>query len=262
MRNAVPAKGLAILNFIGVITMITVNILANALPINGMNTGELSDLYPNLFVPAGITFSIWGVIYFLLVSFSIYSLSGAFRNHDKTTMKVVQMGYWFFISCLANAAWIFAWHYQMVPLSVGIMLVLLTCLCIIYTRLRKLPLLYTAKEYFFLQLPFGVYLGWITIATIANITTLLVDIGWNRFGLSEDIWLTIMLIIAVGLTMFIIRLKKDFEYTAVIIWAFVGIIIKRNQMDQTHLIGYYAAIVGIIILCISLYIFLRPKNSL
>jgi len=262
MRNAVPAKGLAILNLIGLIITITANGLANGLPLNGMTTGELSDLYPNLFVPAGITFSIWGVIYFLLICFCIYTLVGVFRNNDKTTMKVVQMGYWFFISCLANAGWIFAWHYRIVPLSVGIMLLLLISLCIIYSRLRKLPLLYTKKEYFFLQLPFGVYLGWITIATIANITALLVSLGWNRFGLSEDIWLTIMLFIAVALNIYILRKKKDFEYTAVVIWAFVGIIIKRNEMGQIDLIGFYTAISGIIILCISLYIFLRPKNTL
>lgn len=262
MRNAVPVKGLVILNLIGVIIMITVNTLANALPINNMNTGELSDLYPNLFVPAGITFSIWGLIYFLLVCFALRALIGVFNNNDKVTMKVDQIGYWFFISCLANAAWIFAWHYMQIEISVAIMLVLLVSLIVIYTRLRKLPLLYTKSEYFFLQLPFGIYLGWITIATIANITALLVHLQWNRFGLSEDVWLTIMLIIAVGLTMYVIKLKKDFEYAAVVIWALAGIIIKRHQESQTGLIGYYAAIVGIVIICISLYIFLRPKNSL
>ena len=262
MENTQRAKTWSILNLIGLGAVITVNALANALPINGMNTGEISDLYPNLFVPAGITFSIWGIIYFLLACFTIYSMVGAFRHNRITIEKVSQIGPWFFISCIANASWIFAWHYRIVPLSLAIMLVLLFSLIYIYLKLRQAPLLITARERFFLRVPFGVYLGWITIATIANVTAFLVSVRWNRFGLSEDAWLTIMIGIAILLTVFVIYTRKDAEYTAVVIWALIGIIIKRNELHQTQLIGFYTAIAGIVLLAISLFLFLRPKHKI
>lgn len=261
MKNR-DAKVFAIANLVAYIFMVVMNVLANALPINGLTTKEVSDSYPNLFAPAGITFSIWGLIYVLFACFIVYSLVGVFNGNDKTIIKLKQIGPWFFLSSIANGLWIIAWHHKSIYATVCLILVMLFSILFVYRQIRKLPMPYGAKEYFFLQLPFGVYLGWLSIATIANITALLVAVHWGRFGLSEDSWLSVMLSIAVLLTVFLVYKKKDLEYALVIIWAFIGIIIKRNQAGDTGLIGYYTAIVGIFILVLSLYIFLRPRNTI
>ena len=122
------------LNTIGLLVMLALNALANALPINGMTTGAVSDKYDNLFVPAGLTFSIWGLIYLLLTAFVVYQWMVA-RSNSSPHSFVEKVGAWFFVSCLANAAWILAWHYELLPLSVLLMLVLLACLLAIYLRL-------------------------------------------------------------------------------------------------------------------------------
>ena len=172
---------LAILNLIGFLGTVIVNGLSSALPINDKTAGELSDQYPNLFVPAGLTFSVWGVIYILLAIFVIYGLITAIKNTQKSSF-MENVGVLFFISCLANVGWIFAWHYEILPLSLALMLLLLGSLITIYLRLRIGKSDSTRIEKYLVHLPFSVYLGWITIATIANVTALLVDINWNTFG--------------------------------------------------------------------------------
>ena len=174
---------LSILNLIGFLGTVIVNGLANALPLNNKTTGELSDQYPNLFVPAGLTFSIWGVIYVLLAIFVIYGLIVAIKKDTQKSSFIDNIGILFFISCLANIGWIFAWHYEILPLSLFLMLLLLGSLITIYLRLRIGKSDAIAIEKYFTHLPVSVYLGWITVATIANITALLVNMNWNTFGL-------------------------------------------------------------------------------
>ena len=116
-------RTLQLLNLLGFILVIVLNGLANALPINGYTTGELSDRYPNLFVPAGFTFSIWGVIYLLLLVFVIYQIRNWWSKHRLDMSFVQKIGPWFAISCLANASWIIAWHYVQPLLALFIMCV-------------------------------------------------------------------------------------------------------------------------------------------
>lgn len=240
-----PTKTLQILNILGFILVILLNSLANALPINGMTTGELSNLYPNLFVPAGFTFSIWGVIYLLLLAFTIYQARSLWKK-EATDDFVQTIGPWFFISCLANASWIVAWHYQQVILSLLIMLLLLTSLIIIYRRLHSNVESPDRARKYFVHLPFSVYLGWITVATIANVTTLLVDRGLSGFWLGETIWTAIMITIAVGFGIFFLLKKRDVPYALVLIWAFYGITAIRFNS-----IILIAAYIGITLLAIG-----------
>ncbi len=224
---------MALINLLGLAGVLVVNVLANALPINGVTTGQLSDEYPNLFVPAGITFAIWGVIYLALLGFSIYSLSMAFQRGATAKGRTDFLGIigpWFFISCLANATWILAWHHRMIWLSVFLMLILLTSLIAIYTRLY-IGRVVRPSEKICVHLPFSIYLGWITVATVANITALLVDVGWTGTPLTEAFWATIMVAIAAALSMRLVRTRRDFGYGLVIIWALIGIIINRNSVD-------------------------------
>jgi hypothetical protein len=195
--------------------MIVVNYLANALPLNNKTTGELSDALPNLFVPAGITFSIWGVIYLLLASYCVIQFA------DKNQELIAGISWMFAISCILNALWIITWHYQKLSLSLLVMVGLLVTLIYINILVRNLP-------FGIIKAAFGIYLGWICIATIANVTALLVYYSWDGFGMSEQTWAIIMVCagtLLVSLTLY--RLHNPYIGLAVI-WAFIGIYIKRQ----------------------------------
>jgi hypothetical protein len=220
---------LKILNLVAFLATIVVNALANALPIAGKTTGELSDLYPNLFVPAGLTFSIWGVIYLLLAAFAVYQ--AAMPNRIAAPL-LQRIGPLFILASAANIGWIFVWHYQRVSASLAVMLVLLASLLAIYLRLgigvRAVPW----QEKLLVHLPFSVYLGWITVATIANVTAVLVHLGWNRFGASEEFWTIAVLVVATLITLAVLFTRNDVFYALVILWAFTGILIKRLTVDS------------------------------
>jgi hypothetical protein len=218
---------LSILNLLGFLGTIVVNALANILPINNITTGALSDLYPNLFVPAGLTFAIWGLIYVLLGIFAIYPLVPQVRRDPQKVEFVQRIGPLFFVSCLANMGWIFAWHYQIVPLSLVSMLILLGALLAIYLRLNIGKSEATRAERYFVHLPFSVYLGWITIATIANVTALLVDIDWNTWGLGQEFWAVAVIIVGIAIALSVLFTRKDIYYSLVVDWALLGILLKR-----------------------------------
>ena len=216
--------------------MVYVNYLANSLPINGKTTGQLSDSYPNLFVPSGITFSIWGIIYLLLAAYCIAQFLPASKDLGKA------INWLFVLSCVLNGLWIVAWHYQKLPVSLLIMIGLLAVLILINLQIKDLP-------GGLLKATFGIYLGWICIATIANFTALLVDIGWGGFGLSQSAWTVIM--IAVGaLIVAVTILKTNNPFIGLsVIWAFVGIILKRS--GDYRIIVFVAALCALI-LCVLL----------
>jgi hypothetical protein len=218
---------LSILNLLGFLGTVIVNGLANALPINNRTTGELSDLYPNLFVPVGLTFSIWGVIYILLAIFVIYELIAAARKDSSGSSFIGKINILFFVSCLANIGWIFAWHYEIVALSLVLMLILLGTLISIYLRLRIGISNATSVEKYLVHLPFSVYLGWITIATIANVTALLVNIGLTDLRPGEQFWTVVVIVVGIAITLAMLFRRRDIYYGLVVDWAFVGILLKR-----------------------------------
>jgi hypothetical protein len=232
-------KTLQILNLLGFGLVILLNTLANALPLNGYTTGALSDRYPNLFVPAGFTFSIWGVIYLLLLLFVVYQLRDWWQRPRPGMAFVQQIGPWFFVSCLANASWILAWHFLQVPLSLVIMLLILGSLLLIYLRLGiGESAVANNNERWLVRLPFSVYLGWITVATIANVTTILVDYGWRGGPLSEVAWTAIMIATATLIGLLVLYRRSDVGYALVLIWAFYGIYTKQsaNTVQDVQLI--------------------------
>lgn len=221
-RNSI----LTLMNLVAFIVTVLVNSLANILPLNNKNTGELSDAYPNLFTPAGYVFAIWGVIYLLLLAYSVYQILP--RNRGKEFIN--RIGWFFALSCLANIVWIFLWHYEYVLLSLIPMFTLLISLIMIYTRLDIGNNPVSRDEKLYVHLPFSVYLGWITVAPIANVTAALVSVGWNGFGLGEVMWTSIMILIALVLTLVNLNKRKDIAYASVIVWALGGIISKQMNV--------------------------------
>jgi hypothetical protein len=230
------------LNILLVAGMLVMNYLANALPLNNKTTGELSDSFPNLFVPAGMTFSIWGIIYSLVIIYCVVQFTGT----DK--MVINNISWWFGITCIFNALWIVCWHYGKLPLSLIVMLGLLVSLIYINISIRELPV-------GIIKATFGIYLGWICIATIANVTALLVDSNWNGFNISHEIWTIVIIVTGVLIIALTInRLKNPFIGLSVI-WAFIGIAIKR-QDDYRSI--FISAIIALSILSLlTLWGFLR-----
>ncbi len=242
---------LKILVAVSYIAMVTVNYLANALPIGGITTGKASDSYPNLFTPAGLTFSIWGVIYLLLAVYVVYQFGWFGDKFDKKKEELIKrIGQLFILTSAANISWIFAWHYGVIWLSVVIMIILLTGLIMLADIINKQN--FDLTENICLRLPFSLYFGWITVATIANISVFLVSINWDGFGITDNIWTIIVLL--VGATIGIIRGFKDknISYLAVFIWAYGGILLKHNSPEAFA--GQYPNIITTLIVCLVLFV--------
>jgi hypothetical protein len=232
-RSRIPYP--AWLNALGFLAVFAVNALSSTGAINGKTPGELSDGIFNLFVPAGLTFSIWGVIYLALIAFTAFQ----FRRPDEAR----RVGIPYLVSCAANIAWIFLWHYQQVALSLVAMLVLLGSLLWIDARqstaqvLRVMP---DRSAYWFSVVPFRIYLGWISVATIANATALLVTLGWDGFGLAASTWTVLVVVVAAALALARLLLSRDAAFAAVVLWAFAGILLRH----MTTLASQYRDVVG------------------
>lgn len=236
-----------ILIIVAVVATIVVNSLANILPINGRQTGEISDTFLVYFTPAGYVFSIWGLIYLGLIAFAIYQALPAQRENQ----QLRSIGGLFLIGSVANIAWIFLWHYLLFPLTLVAMLVLLATLIGIYLRLdigRSRP---PRAERWLVHLPFSIYLGWITVATIANVTALLSYLGWNGFGLSDEAWLVIMLAVALVVAVLMALTRRDVAYLLVLAWAFAGIGVKHAAAPTVSAAAWVATAIVLILAAYS-----------
>ncbi len=205
-----------------VIGTILINILANALPLNGLNTGQISDSFQVYFVPAGYVFSIWGLIYLGLIALAIFQALPS----QKENPRMRSTGWWISLGGLANIAWIFLWHYQQFPLTLVAMLTLLATLIVTYLRLGIGKTSVPVAEKWSVRVPISIYLGWITVATVANVTSLLDYLNWNGFGLAPEIWMVIVLAAVLVIAELVIFTRRDIAYTLVILWALAGIAIK------------------------------------
>lgn len=243
---------LIVINTLMYIVMIVVNALANILPINKVGTGTVSDTYSNLFAPAPITFSIWILIYLFLAGFIIYQYIGI--KNEATVEAINAIGPYFAISSLANTAWILAWHYFLIEISVLIMLIILVCLATIYLALNKIS--FSTIQKIFIKIPFSMYFGWITVATIANITAFITSIGWGGWLLSEQIWTVLVLLLGLAIGIKVSYKYNDIVYALVFVWAYLGILIKHISLTGFN--GQYpgiifTVIIGIIMLMITVY---------
>jgi hypothetical protein len=236
------------INILFFAVMIVMNYLANALPLNGKTTGALSDSFPNLFVPAGLTFSIWGVIYLLLLVFCVTQ----FTSSNQAVIS--RIGWLFAVSCIFNALWIVAWHYERLPLSLILMLGLLVSLIWINIIVKDLP-------YGLIKAAFGIYMGWICIATIANVTALLVTYNWNGFGLSGETWTVIMIIVGALITVMALWWLDNPFIGLSVVWAFAGIMIKR-QADYRTIFIVAAVALGVVAVLLLLAFFKKRLPGL
>lgn len=237
--------GRFILNLIATVLVVLVNALANILPINGQTTGEISNRLDVLFTPAGYVFGIWGLIYFLLFIWTIRQFPASRRNlpvYEKATPL-------YLLSSALNIAWILLWHYEFFMLTVFVMIGLLLTLIKLYHLIKK------EDHSVWDLLPFSVYLGWISIATIANISYYLKDKGWNGLGLSHVTWTLIMLLVATTLAIYFHFQNEDRIYPLVFVWAFIGIGVKNAASHPT--VSTTSYVLSAIILVVTIFSLFR-----
>jgi hypothetical protein len=236
-----------ILVIVATVATIVVNALASTLPLNNLSTGEISDRFQVYFVPAGYVFSIWGLIYLWLVAYSIYQALPAQRENP----RLRRTGYLYVLSALANMAWLFLWHYELFPLTLIVMLALLGLLIAIYLRLGTGQTRVGAGETWSVRVAFSIYLGWITVATVANATSLLDYLGWGGWGIAPAAWAVIMLIAATAIAAAMSLTRGDIAYVAVIVWAFAGIALKHAGTPLVAITAWALAAVAALTLVLG-----------
>jgi hypothetical protein len=247
MKRSILVQVLVVL---AVLATIVINVLANALPLNGQNTGEISDRFQVYFVPAGYVFSIWGVIYLGLILYAIYQALPA----QRTNPRLASTDILFILSCLANIIWLFLWHYNQFPLTLVAMISLLLLLTAIYLRLGIGEVEVPASEKWLVHLPFSIYLGWVTVATIANVTSVLDFLNWSGWGISEELWAMIMLAAATIIAALVAFTRGDAAFLLVLIWAFVGIAVKQAATPSVAMAAWIASSVTVVLLVVGVYL--------
>jgi len=232
------------INVVLFVLMVLVNGLAGSTTLlGGKNTARISDNNPTLITPAGYVFSIWGVIYLLLGIFVVFQAlqSGKAKDYQKRIDSL------FALSSLLNITWLFLWQYEFLSLSVVLMFLLLLTLIAIYLRLGIGKSQVSLREKLAVHTPFSVYLGWITIASIANVAVTLVSANWNGLGIAPETWVGLIIVVALLIALLVLGTRKDLAYGLVIIWALIGIAV--NQYGHPNLV--ITAEIGAILVAIA-----------
>lgn len=234
-----------VLVFLG---MVAVNGLANSLPLNGVTTGEVSDSFDVRFVPAGYVFSIWGVIYLGLMAFTANLL----RPSVGSRPRVPAVTYLFMLNGGFNAAWLVAWHYQRFVLSLVLMVGLLATLIAMYLMLEIGRSDERGLTRWLLVAPVQLYLAWISVATVANVTTTLDHLGWGGLGVPDEAWAAAMLVVCAGLAAAMCVTRRDAIFAGVVAWASAGIAVAQADAQLVRVTAWVVCGVAVVLLVVSL----------
>jgi translocator protein len=237
-----------------VLGTLIVNYLAVALPLNGLNTGAISDQFKVYFVPAGYVFSIWGIIYLGLIAYAVFQALPSQRENP----RLRRTGWWISASGLANMAWLFAWHYEQFLITLPVMLVLLAVLIVTYLNLGIGESGVSRAETWAVRVPFSIYLGWISVATIANATELLDFLHWDGFGIAPKTWAVILMVAVVVIAGLMSYLRRDIAYNAVIVWALIGIAVKNSG---ARIVSYPALAAALIVALVLVYCLWQQRKK-
>lgn len=250
-------KTLQIANGFFLVFTVIFNYVSNTGIFNGKTIGNVSDQYQNLFTPAGYAFSIWGLIYFLLFGFVFYTGKNLFNNlHNKGDSFVLKISWWFVISCMANCAWIVTWLYGYTGLSVIVLSISLISLLIILAEALHYNL--DAAQKWFINYPFQIYAGWVSVALIAAFAGWLTKINWDGWGISKFNWTIILIAIATMIHLFMTWKKNAPIFAFVAVWALVAIAIANKEVNhQIYLVALSAATIIFISSCLKIFQILR-----
>jgi benzodiazapine receptor len=246
-------------NVVAVIAVLIVNMLSESLPLNDVTTAQVSNSYPNLFTPPGYVFSIWGVIYVLAIVFMIYQGRPSQRNDGYLT----RIGFLYFVGALANMCWLLVFHYsygvpQLLAASLIPMTMLLLCLLSIYQRLGIGKILVPRNQKLAVHLPISVYLGWISLAMIANVASALNALILGIPMPTQALWTAIVIVVALVITALMVWTRRDFAFGLVVIWASIGIALNRIAIPLIFATSIIVAAIAAILIIVAP--FLRKKG--
>ena len=269
------ALALRIGNIILFLGLIIINILSNSLPINDVTIGEVTYNYPHRFIPASYAFTIWSAIYLLLLLFCLHQsgliphllkLRNSAHTSEKSETNIVytpviwarKIGIWFMLSCALNICWVFSWHYGFLGITVMLMVGLLVSLSVIYNKIAHTSGKLRQRDKWFISIPFSLYLGWISVAIIANIATWLISIGVEVSATASHIWAGFMAAVATSLAIWFKRRYNDWAYVIAVAWGLAAVAYRQyheaDLFNTTTIIGFGGAIV----LLITLFL---PRSS-
>lgn len=246
------------LNLIAILAAFAVNVLSNVASPSGFTIGGIANTFFSkvLIVPANYAFAIWGLIYLGLFTFGVYQALPAQRQSP----ILDRIGYLFVLASLAQISWVFLFTYQLLPLSLVAMLGILLSLIGIYLRLGIGSRRISQQEKWFVHIPFSIYLAWISVATIVNVTLTLYDLNWDGRGISSEVWTVIMLIVGGAIAATLVIQRTDIAYTLVIIWAFVAIAVR--QADRLPIAGTAGGLAIALILLLFFVVLRRRQSSM
>ncbi|MBX3086734.1 MAG: tryptophan-rich sensory protein [Anaerolineae bacterium] len=248
-----------VLVLVAVIATIVFNGLSQAIPIGNQTSADVSNRYPTYFTPANYAFAIWGVIYILMIVYGVYQALPSQRENP----RAIKIAWLFILTCILNCVWIVLFQTEQLALSLVVILAFLLTLIAIYLRLDIGKGTASNGDRWCLQLPFSVYLGWVSVATIANVSLLGVAQNWgDLFGIPASTWSAIMLVVATVLGLIMTFTRRDVGYVAVFIWAFVAIINKQAAVPLITTTALIAVNVLLIAAIVSVVMRMRPPQQL
>jgi benzodiazapine receptor len=246
-----------IANFIALIGVLAVNFLAEAIPLNGLTSAQIANRYPDLlYFPANYAFSIWSVIYTFLIAFGIYQALPAQRENS----ALRRIGWLFVASCIFNAAWLISFHYLQFAFSMIMMVALLITLVTIYLRLGIGVEAVSRATKWLIHVPFSLYLGWITAATITNAAYVLTDAGWSGFGIDAQTWALLMLAITGLLAGYIVYTRRDIAYGLVIVWAVTSIAVRHADIAAVNLASVIVSAIVALLVAYAIWRYFDSKR--
>jgi hypothetical protein len=237
---------------VATIAVILVNYASIAFKLGGLTTGQVADLYKIKFYPAGYAFSIWGLIYLGLCVFTVWQMLPAQKNNE----KLDRIGMYYIYTSIGNITWIFLWQYQYPALSIISIVFMLVTLLAAY---REIMTDMTTNERLLVGIPFSLYTGWISVATIACISAGLFSVGWDGFGISDNIWAVIMMVVALLIVGFTVWKFRDWVWALVYIWAIVAIAMRFADIQLIAITAYVCS--GLMAVVAVLALFLNKSKS-
>jgi hypothetical protein len=243
----VRKPALRALVLITTVAMVVGNVLAEALPLFGRGTGEVSARYPVLITPAGYVFAIWGLIYLAMLAYGLAQFRDPLASMELPDRLAVPL----IVSNFANVSWLVLWHALQIAWTVPVMVVLLLSLIAAYVIARRTrPPAVPRLERWVVRGTLGLYLGWVSVATIANVSIALYAAGWQGIGISPVAWSVIVLVLGAGLALASQLVDADPVFATVFVWAFVGIAVNT----PAAVVAWTAAVLAVVIVIAVVYV--------
>ncbi|MEL6922802.1 MAG: hypothetical protein AAFO94_02060, partial [Bacteroidota bacterium] len=239
-------KHLPLLNGCAYLVTVVVNFFAVTTPFFGRRPGDVSHLYNNAFTPADFTFKIWPVIYALLAFFIWWQSARWFKRADRDPVEVQRVGYLFLLTCAFNICWLISWQSLHLVWSFVFMVALWATLIAIYYALAPM-----GRNHWMVTMPFSAYLAWVAVAALANLNVLLIEWGFNYFGLSAEAWTSLLIGVGVFGGYLVLWLNRDWWFSLVLIWALFGIYIKTSTPGAGGGIIVNVCLVGMLLLAMG-----------